>query len=214
MNNVFFISDWHIGHQAMCEFTNWDGTPARNFDTYEKVDCAIIENWNSIVSKKDTVYVLGDLAYSAKKEYVETVLNQLNYKELKLIGGNHDLWSTQWYLRYVKYIRGCMHLDNFLLTHIPVHPDCKGRFKLNIHGHIHSQIITKKTPTAVYEGYDAALRFNYAPDPFYYNVSVDHKYRYAPVPFEEIKEYYNKCLEEGVLHPIPSKSSLKKERKK
>jgi hypothetical protein len=43
---------------------------------------------------------------------------------------------------------------------------------------------------------------SYEIDPFYYNVSVDYNYRYAPIPYEEIQEYYQKCLDEGLLQPI------------
>ena len=42
-------------------------------------------------------------------------------------------------------------------------------------------------------------------DPFYYNVAVDLDYRYSPVPFEEIKKYYQDCLNQGLLEPIPEK---------
>ena len=192
--NIFFISDMHFGHANMCTFVNWNGTKARNFNSFEEADEAMIQNWNNLVTAEDTVYVLGDVAYSCRKEYADSILVQLKGQK-KLIAGNHDLWSTQWYLKHFKYVRGCSHLDNFYLSHTPIHPSSKGRFKLNIHGHIHGQRITRLL-------YSSEFGVAEQPDPFYYNVSVDLNYRYAPIPYEEIQAYYDNCLAQGLLQPI------------
>jgi calcineurin-like phosphoesterase family protein len=197
MKNIFFISDVHFGHANMCNFTNWDGTKARNFKSFEEADEAMVKNWNNLVAPQDTIYVLGDIAYACKKEYADSILTRLNGQK-KLIAGNHDLWSTQWYLKHFKYVRGCCHLDNFYLSHTPIHPSCRGRFKLNIHGHIHGErvMITK---------FNRENDIMQVSDPFYFNVSADYNYRYAPVPYEEIQAYYQKCLDEGLLQPIPKR---------
>ena len=101
MKNIFFISDMHFGHEATTKFLNYDGTRVRPFNSAQEVDELIVKNWNDMVSEQDTVYVLGDVAYSCKKEYVGSILVRLK-GNLKLIAGNHDLWSTQWYLKYFK----------------------------------------------------------------------------------------------------------------
>lgn len=194
--NIFFISDTHFGHEAMTKFLNYDGTRVRPFNSAKEVDELIVKNWNEMVSEQDVVYVLGDVAYSCKKEYVDSILTRLK-GNLKLIAGNHDLWSTQWYLKHFKYVRGCGHLDNYFLSHVPIHPDSKGRFKLNICGHIHGQRVMKVSWYPTGNGIE--------PDPFYYNVSVDLNYRYAPVPYEDIQSYYQKCLDDGLLQVIPKK---------
>lgn len=201
MKNVFFISDMHFGHANMCKFINYDGTRTRPFSSCEEVDNAMIQNWNNLVSKEDTVYVLGDVAYSCRKEYADSVLVQLNGQK-KLIAGNHDLWSTQWYLKHFKYVRGCCHFNNYYLSHTPIHPDSRGRFKLNIHGHIHGQKVMRTYPVITLEGYPGTEK---EPDPFYYNVSVDYKYRYTPIPYEEIEQYYQNCLDNGLLPQIPER---------
>lgn len=196
MSNIFFISDLHFGHDNMCHFTNYDGTRTRPFDNYLEADEAIIKNWNEIVSENDVVYVLGDVAYSCKKEYIDSILTRLKGQK-KLIAGNHDLWSTQWYLKHFKYVRGCGHLDNFFLSHVPIHEDSKSRFKLNIHGHIHCQNVMK---TIYINGAKYSTK-----DPFYYNVCVDHEYRYKPVPYEDIQKYYQECLDNGLLQEPPKR---------
>ena len=200
--NIFFISDIHFGHANMLKFTNWDGSRMRPFASVEEVDELMIKNWNEMISKGDVVYVLGDIAYSCRKEYVDSILTRLKGQK-KLIAGNHDLWSTQWYLKHFKYVRGCCHLDNFYLSHTPIHEGSKGRFKLNIHGHIHGQQVTRPSEVDV-----KGRILSYEPDPFYFNVSVDYKYRYAPVPYEEIQEYYQNCLDKGILQLIKPKERV------
>ncbi len=196
--NIFFISDMHFGHANMCSFVNYDGTRVRPFNSFEEADEAMIKNWNDMVSEQDVVYVLGDVAYSCRKEYADSILVRLKGQK-KLIAGNHDLWSTQWYLKHFKYVRGCCHLDNFYLSHTPIHADSKGRFKLNIHGHIHGQQVMRHYPVITIDCSDG---YKFEPDPFYFNVCVDYKYRYAPVPYEDVQKYYETCLKEGLLQPI------------
>ena len=205
MKNIFFISDTHFGHANMLTFMNYDGTRMRPFNSVEEVDELMIENWNKMVFEQDIVYFLGDLAYSCRKEYVDSILVRLKGTK-KMVAGNHDLWSTQWYLKHFKYVRGCGHLDNYFLSHVPIHPDSKGRFKLNICGHIHGQTVMKHEPYVNVFGEPVE---ELTPDPFYYNVSVDYNYRYAPVPYEEIQQYYQKCLDKGLLKPIKPKKEEK-----
>ena len=50
------------------------------------------------LSDGDVVYVLGDVSFIVRKEYADSILMRLKGQK-KLIAGNHDLWSTQWYLR-------------------------------------------------------------------------------------------------------------------
>lgn len=190
MKNIFFISDMHFGHQNMCSFLNYDGTKARAFNNYLEADETMIQNWNDMVHDEDVVYVLGDVAYSCRKEYADSILVRLKGQK-KLIAGNHDLWSTQWYLKHFKYVRATSHMDNFFFSHIPIHRDSRGRFKLCVHGHIHNADV-------MYCDKDG----NYVKDPFYYNVCVDYHYRYRPVPYEDIQQYYQRCLDDGLLEPI------------
>ena len=91
--SIFFISDMHFGHANMCTFKNWDGTKVRNFNSFEEADEAMVKNWNDVVTPQDTVYVLGDVAYTCRKEYADSILARLKGQK-KLIAGNHDLWST------------------------------------------------------------------------------------------------------------------------
>lgn len=81
---TFFTSDNHWGHKRIREFC-----PTRpQATTVEQSDAVLIERWNDVVRRGDTVWHLGDLCFGSN-EYSQHVLAQLN-GELRLIIGNHD----------------------------------------------------------------------------------------------------------------------------
>ncbi len=61
MSETWFIADSHLGHQRIIEYTN------RPFQSVNEMDETIINNWNSVVSKKDNVYILGDFSLTGKE---------------------------------------------------------------------------------------------------------------------------------------------------
>lgn len=80
---IYFISDLHLFHKNSIKFDN------RPFKDIEEMHNEIIKRWNSVVTKEDTVYILGDISFGLAKETI-SIIKQLNYKELHLIVGNHD----------------------------------------------------------------------------------------------------------------------------
>jgi len=119
----------------------------------------MIEFWNDTVRPKDKVYHLGDVVINRK---AFPTLDKLHGEKV-LIKGNHDLFRLEEYTKYFKDIRAYHVLNNYILSHIPVHPDSKGRFKGNIHGHLHANVLA---------------------DPWYQNVSVEQT-NFRPILFEE-----------------------------
>ena len=175
MPNIFLISDTHFGHFNCYSFFNYDGTKMRPWDNDEEADEAMIERWNEIVRPEDKIYHLGDVAMN--KNRADLILPRLNGKKC-LIKGNHDNFKANWYLKYFYDIRGCYNLENYILTHIPIHPDSKARFKRNLHGHIHSNRIHKRV--LLNDQYVNEI------DPWYYNCCVEVN-DYRPIPFENVK---------------------------
>lgn len=82
MTTTFFTSDIHLGHKKVSEI--------RGFKTTEEHDAHIISTWNSVVSKKDVVYLLGDVALGAYVYALDLIKNELNGTK-HLISGNHDI---------------------------------------------------------------------------------------------------------------------------
>lgn len=79
---IFFTSDIHFGHKNIIKYNN------RPFSSVAEMDQKIIENWNRVVSQSDTVYHLGDFAFSKIDRIVE-ILKQLNGNKVMILG-NHD----------------------------------------------------------------------------------------------------------------------------
>jgi len=163
MSKVFVISDTHFGHSATFEnFKCSDGSPLRPFSSLKEMHATIIDNWNYVVSSGDLVLHCGDVSFSGQAH--DEVLPQLNGKKY-LIRGNHDRFSESRYRRHFSRVFGCYVRDNYVFTHIPIHPDSCERWLGNIHGHLHANKIASNK---------------------YFNVSVE-QINYTPMDFEDIK---------------------------
>lgn len=87
MSRILFTSDTHFGHENVIRFCK------RPFENATQMDTAMIEMWNSVVSKNDTVYHLGDFAFRCPPERVQKIFRKLNGHK-HLIIGNHDRKPT------------------------------------------------------------------------------------------------------------------------
>lgn len=81
--NIFFTSDWHVGHENSIKF---DNRPFKNIDDMHRV---LINNYNSSIGPNDVCYFLGDISVK-NSEVTREVVSQLNGTKV-LILGNHDL---------------------------------------------------------------------------------------------------------------------------
>lgn len=134
MSKVHFISDLHLGHASICNFS---GELRGNSKTVEEHDNYIIESWNSVVTKQDLVYVLGDVCLH--KNSLAKIWKLKGSKHLIL--GNHDEFSLNEYLKYFNKVHGFMkYKGSAWLSHAPIHPGSL-RNKFNIHGHVHQNSV-------------------------------------------------------------------------
>lgn len=134
MNNVYVISDTHFGHKKIIEFE----ATTRPFATIEEHDRTLVERWNARVNPKDTVWHLGDVFFGKDGHHVLAALNGRK----KLVMGNHDHHPISVYQTYFTKILGAAEWDDCILTHVPVHPyQLVKRYRLNVHGHMHSKKI-------------------------------------------------------------------------
>jgi calcineurin-like phosphoesterase family protein len=83
MASIFFSSDHHLNHVNILKHCQ------RPFQTIEDMNEKIIDNHNSVVSPKDTVYFLGDFMWHSNVEETKKMLQRLNGRK-HLLFGNHD----------------------------------------------------------------------------------------------------------------------------
>lgn len=128
---VRFIADLHLGHENMARH--------RGFASAVEQDEYIVKQWNSVVTKRDITYILGDVTME-KANY--EILNRLNGVKYVVLGNHDKIGHTREMLNYVNSVAGMMKYKGVFLTHCPVHPMEMGyRIKYNIHGHIHGKLV-------------------------------------------------------------------------
>lgn len=79
---IYYTSDLHLGHANVIRHCD------RPFADADEMDAALIKNWNDRVHRNDTVYIVGDFLFRAKRP-AEEYLYVLKGKK-HLIVGNHD----------------------------------------------------------------------------------------------------------------------------
>lgn len=166
MSRTFLIADTHFDHKNVITYEN------RPWPTVEEMNEEIIRRWNSIIRPEDRVYHLGDVSMNRNGLLLAA---QLNGRKI-LIKGNHDTQKLKDYVPIFDDIRATHKLNNFVLTHIPIHPDQKYRFDGNIHGHLHGKRILLPGGSI---------------DPWYFSVSVEH-IDYTPILLEEVEKRFFK----------------------
>ncbi|MEN6298470.1 MAG: metallophosphoesterase [Anaerolineaceae bacterium] len=128
--NTWIISDTHFFHENIGRYCNRP-------ENWQEL---IINNWNNLISQKDTVLHLGDFALGKKVNF-ELVTGILNGR-LFLIQGNHDRLSQSFCEAH-----GLILIKNSLLVELenqmklifslrPIVPLEDGW--VNLHGHIHN----------------------------------------------------------------------------
>jgi calcineurin-like phosphoesterase family protein len=161
----FFTADLHFGHNNVVNFKNTDGTKARDFDTVQDMEDAMVQMHNEIVKPTDKVYMLGDIAFNARG--LDKV-KQMNGIKI-LVKGNHDQLKLNKYVDVFKDVRGCHVMNGLVFTHIPIHVDQLGRFGCNVHGHLHMNRVMQGDKI----------------DPRFLCVSVEHT-DLKPIEFEDM----------------------------
>ena len=172
--HTFFTSDTHFGHANIIRFCN------RPFKNVEEMDEALIENWNQVVSKDDTVFHLGDFAFGGSSVW-NSIIPRLN-GHINLIIGNHDRKNLrQGYMSYFDMVVPQLQIEiednSIYLNHYPFL--CYGgsyRGVWQLFGHVHSG------PGA--DGLDISrLRVLL---PTQYDVGVDNN-NFTPISYREVK---------------------------
>jgi calcineurin-like phosphoesterase family protein len=161
---TYFISDPHFYHENIIKYEN------RPFHNVDEMNNCIIANWNNTVSKRDTVYCMGDVSFGGKDKTFE-IVPRLNGGKI-LILGNHDrcrkprFWREAGFAEAIEY--PIIYKGFYILSHEPVYLNDNVPY-VNIHGHIHHMKMESNK---------------------YFNVSVEC-INYKPIELKEIQEIVN-----------------------
>ena len=127
---IFFTADTHFCHAKIIE------SCARPFESVDEMNFVMIKNWNSLVTRHDEVYILGDFMYKGSADGANKILAKLNGKKY-LIKGNHERYLSkpefkadafEWVKDY--HVLNFEKID-FVLSHFPMlswHKSYRGYF--------------------------------------------------------------------------------------
>jgi calcineurin-like phosphoesterase family protein len=135
---IYFTADTHFYH------SNIIGICDRPFENIEAMHKILIENWNSLVTDHDDIYILGDFAFKGKGQEVNEILKRLKGNKY-LIKGNHEKYlndvsfnpeAFEWIKDYHVLV---YEKRKFILFHYPI-LEWDGFFHNAIHlyGHVHN----------------------------------------------------------------------------
>lgn len=133
MTQVYFTSDWHMGHHNIQRFRHWVTCEEDNTAKLE-------EEYTRVITKRDTVFFLGDIVF----DYVSCLILQSLPGRKILVAGNHEYDDNMMKLEHVfDNVYGFHRYKGYWLSHCPIHPaELRGR--INIHGHVHDATLPDK----------------------------------------------------------------------
>lgn len=146
---IWFTSDLHFFHDRVLEFH-----PKRKEIFGKDIQSAkeaMITLWNSRVSKNDTVYILGDLAFGGVEDKRKLFIRLNGNKVLVL--GNHDKVPNKLKsyfnhitqiknLKFKKSVYNFLHRDlEIIMCHFPMLTwEHKEKGSVMVHGHCHGKV--------------------------------------------------------------------------
>ncbi len=133
MVNEFVVSDTHFSHKNIIKYCD------RPFKDIDEMNNFMIEQWNSVVSKDDIVYHLGDFTWDNNRERFGELVSSLNGR-IRLLKGNHDRLKPYAYLNlgFDKVYEDPFVLDGYIImSHEQMFTSYESLF-INIFGHSHN----------------------------------------------------------------------------
>lgn len=132
---VYFTSDIHFGHKGIITMQN------RPFESVEEMNRTLLLNFNAVVKKNDTVYILGDICHHMTMEQANQLIKKMNGKKY-LIKGNHDKnYDTSLFEDIQDFMTISINGHYYALMHYPMLSwPKKNSGSIQLHGHIHSRM--------------------------------------------------------------------------
>ena len=166
MSRLMLTSDLHLGHKNICKYRE-------GFTSEEHHNETLYENLAANVNKRDTLYLLGDIAFT--HVWLEKI-GKIRCQRKVLVTGNHDIErgiNMRDLVKVYDDVKPFFSHRNYWFSHCPIHP-MEVRFRLgNIHGHTHTKNVTIED-----NGKEVI-------DTRYFNVSVDVT-NLKPISFDDL----------------------------
>ena len=157
MSRVFIFSDPHFGHDNVAKWRGFKDAEEQGrknaqaesdrklsgaqtkIKELEEQDDLIVERWNKVVSKRDKVFLLGDIAM--KKQFIYK-LGLMNGSKVVILGNHDKPQFVPEILKYADKVAGAIQYRGYALTHIPIAESEieASRWIGNIHGHQHEYV--------------------------------------------------------------------------
>ena len=135
--NVYWVADTHFMHRNIMRHNN------RPFSTIEEHDETLINNWNSIVPRKDSlVIIVGDFAWKNHNKFT----SRLHGKKILIIG-SHDKMPQDCLKNFTEVYKGCVmlniHNQQFFISHCCHRVWEKSHYGVpHIFAHSHGRLLT------------------------------------------------------------------------
>ena len=164
MNNTWFTSDLHAGHDRIRLFC----PKTRPFSSIEEMDNTLINNWNACVNHEDAVYHLGDFAWRDHRSILSRLKGNIIF-----IKGNHDKGLLQIFPNLPGLMDINVNGQAIVLCHYPMRRWNKSHHgSWMLHGHCHNDLPDDVETLST-------------------DVGVD-RWGCKPVSFEQLKELFSK----------------------
>lgn len=180
MSRKLFTADLHFGHDNIIKF--------RPFATEEEHREVVIDNILSSATRRDTLWILGDICFKKESfQHLQRIVDNVGY--VRIVPGNHDMEAAE----FINRLQGNVRVYSFTeerhcwYSHCPIHPgQMRGRV-LNVHGHLHHEVVRHEDGT---------------PDDRYFCVSLEQN-NYLPFTWDDIRERIREVKDESYSESLP-----------
>lgn len=172
---TWVYSDPHFYHGNICKFERSPGVKLRPWDDANEMTEDMIRWYNEMVDDQDRVYILGDVAFSPANMW--NSVGRMKGRKV-LVPGNHEPPKMREYFDLFDDVRGYVVKKGFIMSHIPIHPGSLSRWRLNIHGHTHTNHV-EPIVGGPWVGYEESY------DPRYFCACVEQT-NFRPILLDDI----------------------------
>ena len=137
MPSTWFTSDLHLDHANIIRYCG------RPFQDVDEMNVRLIRYWNDRVAPSDTVYFLGDFAFTTRARMA--ILRNALHGHIVVIRGNHDRGPNALRECGFNEVYNSLYIEvdglGLYLRHIPdlTLEWMKGRYVLHLCGHVHEK---------------------------------------------------------------------------